>query len=335
LRRTIETISAGFEVISKRAWILLVPIALDLFLWWGPKISLYPLIQRALGWMNQLYAQADYETWTSIQQLWGELNIPQLWEQFGRQFNLVSIVPSINIMSFLSLGLLDMPSVIAVNNVGDGPANGTVPVVEISNGFLLIGLIPLLLGVGLLIAIVYQSLIAQQVREEHITFRYLLRRLGRYWAYVAVVALALAALLALIGGPLVLVLFIIGALSPLLMQMLFFAASALLFWFGIYLLFIPQGILLGEETPLRALWASVSVVRSNFWSVLLLLFLSRLIRSGLSFVWPLFTHTTPGTLFAIVGNAFSSGGLAAASFIFYRDRFVAWRERMESILQEQ
>ena len=56
--------------------------------------------------------------------------------------------------------------------------------------------------------------------------------------------------------------------------------------------------------------------------------LIRLIRMGLGFLWPMMLSSSAGTLLAIGVNAFISAGLAAASFIFYRDRFAVWREQL-------
>src|SRR5258708_22334215 len=42
----IESLGTGFETVATRAWLLLIPIILDLFLWVGPKVSFEPLVQR-------------------------------------------------------------------------------------------------------------------------------------------------------------------------------------------------------------------------------------------------------------------------------------------------
>lgn len=335
MKRVVETLSAGFEVIAKRFWVLLVPIFLDLFLWWGPRISLYPLVQGSLEWMDRFYAQVDVATAANMRQMWEEMNIPELWEEFGREFNLFSILPRLNVVSLLSLGLLDLPSVIATNGPADGTKGVTSAVWEIHNLAGLCALTALLLAAGLLVVTFYQGLIAQQVREQQVNLRYLLRSLGRYCLHVATVALAVSAVAIIVGMPLMLLLILLGAASPLLMQLLAFLVSALAFWVSLYLLFIPQGILLGEEKPLRALWASLNIVQRNFWSVMALLFLSRIIRMGFGLLWPHLVRSMPGTFLAIISNAFISGGLAAASFVFYRDRLAAWREQVQAQAQTQ
>lgn len=44
----IDALSAGFELVLRRPWILLVPLALDLFLWLGPQIQAKPVFEQML-----------------------------------------------------------------------------------------------------------------------------------------------------------------------------------------------------------------------------------------------------------------------------------------------
>ena len=334
MKRIIETLSAGFEAIARRPWILLVPILLDLLFWLGPQVSIQPLIERGLEGMLSL-AQPDNPAWTEAWELWEDMDVERIWREFGQRFNLLTIMSSLNVLSFLSLGLLDLPSLTASNGLLGNLPTGPASVIQVDNGWLLLGALVVLMLVGLLLSVIYQGLIAQQVREEQINPRYLARRLGRYWLHVMTLALAVAMILALIMGPVALVLLIAGALSPFLVQTLTLIGSALAFWFALYIMFIPHGILLGEEPPLRAWWTSMNIVHKNFWLVLFLLILIRLIRSGLGLVWPMFTGTIPGTLFAIAANAFVGAGLAAAGLVFFRDCYADWREHLAQVLLAQ
>src|SRR5215467_12072129 len=54
----IETLSAGFAVLHRQLWVLLLPVAVDLFLWFGPHVSYSPLVDpavtRASEWTRQV-----------------------------------------------------------------------------------------------------------------------------------------------------------------------------------------------------------------------------------------------------------------------------------------
>jgi hypothetical protein len=328
LKGIIETLSAGFAAVAKRFWILLIPITLDLALWLGPKVSLYPLIHRGLEWMQAIaVSEPSSEALANAQQIWQQANMAQVWEQFAQQFNLLSLLPGFNVVTLLSLGWLDMPS-LAAGGALPNPLADIAPVTQVSSVLSVLWLALVILASGLFLAVLYQGLIAQEVREEQLNLRYLLRRSWLYWRYLARVALGYLMLLVIVGWPAMILIFVVGALSPALMQFLFLLISIAFFWVALYLSLTPHGILLGEEKPVVALLTSVNLIQRNFSSAMFLLLLSRLIRLGLGFIWPLLTRSVPGTVVAIIGNAFVSAGLAAASFIFYRDRFTIWREQM-------
>ena len=47
----IDTLTAGYSVVNRSPWVLLIPILLDVFLWLGPQISLAPVVDRAIASM--------------------------------------------------------------------------------------------------------------------------------------------------------------------------------------------------------------------------------------------------------------------------------------------
>ena len=44
----IETLSAGYSAVNHHLWVLLLPILLDVFLWFGPHVSYSPLVGPAV-----------------------------------------------------------------------------------------------------------------------------------------------------------------------------------------------------------------------------------------------------------------------------------------------
>lgn len=335
LKRVIDTLSAGFEAVTKRPWIILIPILLDLILWLGPHLSLQPIIEHSVESFLDMSAQVDPATWASMENMLEEAGLQQSWRQFGERFNLFSLLSSFNVLSFISLGFLDLPSAVAVNHLDGALPGESGMLVELNNGLVALLMALALLALGLVVTVLYQSLIAQQVREERTSWRYLAKRFGRYLLYTLMVAVALLALVALLGGPLSFFLLLVSAISPMIAQLLVLIVGTLLFWFSLYISFVPHGILLGEEPPVRALWTSVNIVHHDFWSILFLLVLIRVIRTGLLFVWPMLTTTIPGVVVSIVANAFVGAGLAAASLTFYRDSYVVWREHLTKLSMSQ
>ena len=44
----IESLARGFETVSRRLGLILLPLALDLFLWTGPRLSINSLVQQGV-----------------------------------------------------------------------------------------------------------------------------------------------------------------------------------------------------------------------------------------------------------------------------------------------
>ena len=329
LKRIIETLSAGFEVIARRPWIILLPILLDLFYWLGPQISLQPLVERGLE---------DAEAWrsrtTRLGRGLGAVARDGRGAPLARlcQLNLFTVVSSLQ-RALLSLHGAPGSAQPDRQQRPVGRRAGGVRGDQIASGWPLLGARSSLVLVGLLVAVIYHGLIAQQSRRAD---QPALPRppIGPLLAACDHLACAIALVLAMIAGPLVIVLLIAGALSPFLVQMLTLLGSTLAFG-SPFISCSSRTASCWARSRRCAWWTSMNIVHKNFWVVLILLILIRLIRTGLGLVWPIFTGSIPGMLFAIVANAFVSAGLAAAGLVFFRDCYADWREHLAQALLAQ
>jgi hypothetical protein len=184
----------------------------------------------------------------------------------------------------------------------------------------------------MLIGCSYLGLIAQEVRDNQMNVAYILRRVWIWWARVALIALLLFIGLLMLGVPLLATVALLSLLSRNLAELIgnFIIISSIWIgiWLYIYLFFFVNALILNDTGILRALWNSFNVVRRNFWSTIGLMLLIGLIGAGFSIIWRMLSTNSWGTLLAIVGNAYIGSSLAAASFTFYRDRYVAWQEEL-------
>src|SRR5688572_22278852 len=62
----IETLTEGFTTLNKRLWLLLVPLLLDLFLVFGPGISITPLLETSEAWLQESAAGVSAEGGDSL-----------------------------------------------------------------------------------------------------------------------------------------------------------------------------------------------------------------------------------------------------------------------------
>jgi hypothetical protein len=94
------------------------------------------------------------------------------------------------------------------------------------------------------------------------------------------------------------------------------------FWMLVYLFFLVDAVVIGGYGPLRAAKSSLLVVRQSLWSALGFVCLTLFISLGMQLVWGLLARQSWGLPVAILGNAYVSSGLIAASLLFYRNRAV-------------
>jgi hypothetical protein len=332
----INSLSSGFEAITKRIWLISIPVLLDLYLWMGPKLSIYPLVKRALSTIVTLPPNASPEEILVLTET------RELLEQASQSFNAFSflIIRKLGIPSLISpnpwletLGItLNISSLVTFQAPEASFLSQPLPVVEVQSESVFLGLYILLSLVGMLIGCSYLGLIAQEVRDNQMNVAHLLRRVWIWWARVVLMALLILMGLLTLGVPLLVTIALLSLLSKNLAQLIgnFSIVSSLWvgIWLYVYLFFFVNALILNDTGILRAVWNSFSVVRRNFWPTIGLMLLMGLIGAGFSIIWRMLSTSSWGTLLAILGNAYISGGLAAAGFTFYRDRYVAWQEEL-------
>jgi hypothetical protein len=295
----IDSLSAGFGVVNQRPWLILLPVLLDLFFLFGPRVSVAPIIGRLLkqpGIERALAARGD----GSLETVRGQVQ---------------SAAGEFNLLSLLSPGVGSVPSIVPLLGLGRGQSTliesaGTATVMVLSA-----------LVLGALLGSVFRAMIAQQISEGALQVRRVpgeavaawLRLLGfallvlLVGAVVLVTLAFITALLTIVAGPL-------GTFSTAL-------AVTLLLWAQLSLFFAQDAIFVSRVGPLAAIRRSVAVFRANTWATIGIAALITIILLGMAQVWMMLaSRASWGLAFGIVGNAYIASGLVAASMLFYRER---------------
>lgn len=298
----IDTLSLGYATVNRHPWIVVIPILLDLFFWLGPRVSLASLVQRILD-------QTPVPTGFSEEMLQSYSTLQQSTVQSAQEFNLLSL---------LSTNFPGLPSLVA-GKVGAGP------VFELT-GAAAAALVALFVALaGTWLASLYYTAIGGYVRGDGVNVAGLLKTSWSNWLRLAsLLLLALFAAL-LVGVPVLvavmLALSMVADAASLVVSFLWVAAI----WVEFYLFFVVDAVVISDAGPLRAIRSSFRVVRHNLGASLGLIVLVWLIMLGMPVVWGAMLDNPITAVMAILGNAYVSTGLAAASMIFYRERFGALR----------
>jgi hypothetical protein len=306
----VETLSAGYVAINRQLWILLVPILVDVFLWLGPHVSYSPLLDPALArgteWVQQV---GDGPRGLDPQ--------PTLRSDVGdlRQA-LMSLSTETNALALLARGPLALPSVaVAIGGIG-----ALWFIYSWTQGVAL--LVGCLLG-GLLVGGFFYASIAQQVRGAGTNPVAASRRVPRGIAHVLGLLALLVGFGLLVGLPVLTMLGFAALLAPPVVAEFGLAlVFAVLLAAGIYLFFAVDAIFVSGVGPLAAVQRSTAIVRRHLWPTLGLVLLTWLILAGMDRVWQLLAEMLPpiGVGLSMLGNAYVTSGLLAASMIFYQER---------------
>ncbi len=301
----IDTITAGFRTLSRRVWIILLPVALDLWLWRGPKLSIAPLVEDLIAWVEGMFQAMPAESGA----------VPALLDMQAMAQLLREMVGARNIFGLLVWGRLGFPSVAAALPINAA----TDRVIALSQvGVALLAQIALW-GWGLFLASVFLLLVSYSVMDER-------PRLERFWRQALVSFVGLVVVFVPLSFMATMALSFGALLGPLVV----FVAVGIL-WVAVFIAFVPQAITLAHEPPWRAIVSSFVVVRFNLWRTIALLVLTNILSTGLGLIFVRLLQRGPflvGVL-AIVANAYVGTALTAALFIFYRDRLAMLREMAE------
>jgi hypothetical protein len=291
----IKSVAAGFDKIAAQPLLLIPPILLDLFLWFGPRLTI-PTIFEELS--KFIIAPTGME----------EAIVEQIRSSFielGARVNLFSVMSSFPLgISTLMAGRRPITS-----PVGDGS------VIQLTNPLVMFMSLVVILAIGQGIGAQFHRWIARQTAPGE-------EQIDQWKATVKAILLAVVvfslAFLILFGFSLVAVL--ASLLLPLFGFMVAFLGFSFILWAFIYLIFTPHGIILNRLGIVRAMMESTTLVRWNILPVVGYLGLAYGITYLTNLVWVLPDEGSWFSILAVVGHAFVSATLLAGSYAFYQDR---------------
>ena len=299
--KIVQALLAGFNTIANKPYLIILPILLDLFLWFGPGWRVDKIFTPVL---ENLQNFPGLDT-TEYANLLGDIQIS--WQELLSNFNLAVILRTYPI---------GVPSLMASKTPFTNPLGQTMVTFLSTNGQVL-GLSLLFLALGITLGNFYIQKISRQVLqdEQKPDTKTFLKTL--FQAILLPVALCIILLLVCIP-----VLFIIGLItmiSPGISQFLSTLALLVIIWILMPLIFTPHGIFLYKQNLIAAMMTSISVVRMSMAKTAWFILASYILVEGLDFLW-----RSPGVdnwflLVGILGHAFIVTAVIAASFYYFID----------------
>ncbi len=308
----IDSITTGFEVVNARLALALFPLALDLFLWLGPKLSLKPLLPPLISNLQYLYTvNGDSQAWQQF--------------EFLRDF-LTELGDRYNLFAVLSTAPMGVPSLVRQEMPNAMPPGVPATVWPVSHPLIYLALFGLFTLAGFFLGALYFGCIAQQVRDKRLDLPQLLWQVWPDWLRLTAFMALLAAVLGVLEMPIFMVSVVLAAFLPPAGVLLSALGLTLALWLVFYVGFTVQGIVLQRRGLLAAIWDSFRVVQASFPYTAGLYTVIMVLNAGLGAVWNLVAANTWVMLAALGGHALVSTALVAAAFAYYQDRYRWWTE---------
>ena len=303
----IDSLSTGYRYLGWRLYLLVVPVLLDILLWFTPRLSVAPLFERAA----RLYADPVLTKGIPVDVI---DMVQQGLARAGQSSNLLEVL--------INNSLLHVPSLLVMLS----PLPGVV-IRNIAEPMTAVGFSVLFGLLGLLFGVIFIDLLAQRLpigaTPKTLAVGDFMLIALRHWfkliLFVIVTALCVIALYIPISiSATLLMLF-----SPALGVFMLVIMSGLLFVLYFYLYFVPAGLIMDNLGLRAAIVQSFRLVRANFWSTIGFFLVTYLINGGFNLIFDRVALYQPlGTLAAILANAYLGTGMALALLIFYRTKLL-------------
>ena len=316
----IGSLRAGFDAVSSHVKLILFPLALDLWLWLGPRLSVDGLLSPHLKFLFE-QGRRGLASPADIQRI------------AGVQASFMEVLERFNLLSLLGR-LVTFP--IGVSSLLAGIMPVTTPygdqsVVQVSSLLGLIGLVFLLILIGWVGGGLYFRWVSGTVLGGEEASISSLRAILQ--TFILSVIWFIGLMIAMV--PVLLVLAVLALISPALANGAVFVMLMLSFWLIVPLFFTPHGIFVRQQNALSSVLSSLRMARFTLPTSGMFVLSAFLLYRGLNYLWSVPPNNSWMLLIGIAGHAFITTALLAASFLYYRDMNVWLQTVFEQVKHKQ
>lgn len=299
----IGSLRAGFDAVASHVWLIIVPLALDVVLWLGPRLSVDGLLRP---FVRYIFLQA--RRGVAVSEMDQFLEAQTIFLDGLQSFNLLSLVSKFRTFP------IGISSLLAQTMPVDTPF-GEQSVVHISSLPLLVGLVLVLTAIGWVGGGLYFRWVSGITLGKEATAISSLR------AIIQTLILSVCWLigLMLVLVPLMFVLTLLALINPILANGAIFLILVLAFWLVVPLFFMPHGIFARRQNAFLSALTSLRMARFTFPTSGMFILSVVILSQGMNYLWSVPSDDSWMTLVGIAGHAFITTAVLAASFVYYRD----------------
>jgi len=297
----LNSIRVGFDVVSGRAVLIILPLVLDLFLWLGPRLSFGNIYGAFLkNWLD-LSGKAGFPV-KDVQVLTDSV------DKFSR----------INLLAWIRTLPIGIPSLLSGNVPESLPLRtpfGVQDVIQVSSILGMLGWLVLLTLVGWVGGGLYFRWISETTLGEEEAGISPMRAIIQTFILSVVWLIGLMVIL----FPVAIMLSLLALISPALANGAVLIILMLSFWLIVPLFFMPHGIFTRKQNAFHSMFASLKMARFTLPTSSLFVFSVFILSTGLNYLWSVPSYDSWMLLVGIAGHAFITTALLSASFVYYRE----------------
>jgi hypothetical protein len=291
--RALNALVSGFNAVANNIGVILFPVLFDILFWLGPRLKMDILMAPMLRDMAQIQATVkDFPVTADV--------LTEFWGGF-------------NLLSSLRTFPLGIFSLMSVNLSANSPLGARLDW-EVPGILMALALVLLLTVLGWVGGSLYFYSVSRAALKPDqapgllpTIFNSVL--VSGIWALVAF-ALSL---------PTFFLLGILFLISPSVGIFIYLILTLLFIWIALPVFFSAHGVFTRAQNAFVSLWQGFRMMRYGLPPLGWFALLAIVIGQGLDVLWRVPPANSWMTLVGILGHAFVSTSLLAASFIFYRD----------------
>lgn len=319
----VDILSDAYARLNRSAWIVVIPLVLNLLLWYGPAVSFAPLFLQSAQLLREMQPDDAPESTVEVRQIRDQTIV--VLEELGS----VDMRPNLawlnsvpyTIYGFRAGGAsadaIGLPFVSAQPaKINPATAFSVEGLTDVAISFAMVNL------VGLVLSGCYLQLLAMAVQttpSSRGVLDAIVVTMGRLLLY----ALTITAIAVVLLIPLSIFTFLLISLNPAFGAFVLLAGSAIWLWAGIYLGFTRELMVLNDYGPFQAIRASITLVRASFWRVMSLVSVLLVVVAGVGIIFAGMIGTMPGLIGTIIVSAYLMSGLSLARMRFVQTHQVA------------
>lgn len=298
----ISSIKAGFDVIASHILVILLPLALNLGMWLGPRLQ-----------MDALFKSLEND----MVSIWQASQIPA--DQINTMLkSYETMTQSANLFQLLRTFPIGIPVLFAPTKGPFTTPLGDPAILQV-NGLTLLLWFFLLTGIGWIIGAIYFRIVAGVTFPQQTESVHVLQAIFQTILISIVGNLLLFAL----SMPIFFILLVAMQVSTVLANLVVLFVALGSVWVIVPLFFWAHGVFLKRQNVLTSILSSIKLTRFTLPTSSLFVLTVFLLSYGLNYLWRLPSLNSWLTLLGLFGHSFVTTALLASSFIYYYE-MSAW-----------